>query len=223
MTNYISIKEILDNIMDHPLLKDVTLERAVNYAVQFSRLMGMPKIFIDKTQHLNIENYRAPLPCDFISMTQVKYNGHCMRYTTDSFHLGDKEDSYDVTYKLQNSFIYTSIKEGDIEISYKALLLDEDGFPMIPDNGSYAKALEMYIKKSWFNVLFDLGKITSQVLTVTLQEYAFAAAQAKEDMLTPSVDEMESFTNMWNTLIPRMREHNNGFKNLGTKELIRRQ
>ena len=35
MTKYISIRQVLDNLMDNPLLQDLSLERAVNYAVRF--------------------------------------------------------------------------------------------------------------------------------------------------------------------------------------------
>lgn len=52
MTDYISIKVILDNLLHHPLLQDLTLERAVAYAVDFIRIVGMPPMFIEKTARL---------------------------------------------------------------------------------------------------------------------------------------------------------------------------
>jgi len=42
---YISIRQILDDLLEHPLLKDLTLERAVNHAVNFIRIVAMPPIF----------------------------------------------------------------------------------------------------------------------------------------------------------------------------------
>jgi hypothetical protein len=42
-------------------------------------------------------------------------------------------------------------------------------------------------------------------------------------MIMPTMDQMESLTNMINTLVPRVREHGNGFATLGTKEYIRRK
>lgn len=49
MTKYISIRQVLDNLMDNPLLQDLSLERAVNYAVRFIQKVGMPSIFLEKT------------------------------------------------------------------------------------------------------------------------------------------------------------------------------
>jgi len=104
-------------------------------------------------------------------MNQVKLLGNCperskmFRYTTDSFHLEDKYHgkSIDLTYMIQNSVIFTSIEEGEIEISYQAVMTDNDGYPLIPDNGSFANALELYIKLKVFTYLFDTGKISQAV------------------------------------------------------------
>jgi hypothetical protein len=85
------------------------------------------------------------------------------------------------------------------------------------------RALEFYIKKQVFTVLFDLGQINQQVYTNVCQEYAWYVGQAQSDLVRPTVDQMESITNMWNTLIPRVREHSRGFVNNGSKEYIKVQ
>lgn len=116
----------------------------------------MPTIFIEKTTELKIENYRAMLPCDFHEIIQVRTNlekcGHYIsgvfRYSTDNFHMSDKtHESPDLTYKIQGRVIYTSIKEGTIEIAYRAIAVDDEGYPLIPDKSSFSRALELYIKK----------------------------------------------------------------------------
>lgn len=97
MTDYISIKVILDNLLHHPLLQDLTLERAVAYTVDFIRIIGMPPIFFEKTSELEVKDYRATLPCDFHEMIQVRTNhekcghyvGGVFRYSTDSFHMSE--------------------------------------------------------------------------------------------------------------------------------------
>jgi hypothetical protein len=230
MERYISIKVILDDLLQHPLLKDVTFERAVNYTQEFIRIVGMPRAFEERVAKLEIKDYRAALPCDFESMIQVRAvketckDYKVLRETTDSFHLSyNKQDSFDVTYKLQGNAIYTSMKEGLIEIVYNAVVVDSEGYPMIPDNSSFVRALEFYIKKQVFTVLFDLGQINQQVYTNVCQEYAWYVGQAQSDLVRPTVDQMESITNMWNTLIPRVKEHSRGFVNNGSKEYIKVQ
>jgi hypothetical protein len=85
--------------------------------------------------------------------------------------------------------------------------VDEEGYPMVPDNSTFTKALELYIKKQVFTILFDLGKIQGPILQQTQQDYAWAVGQAKNDMIIPTMDEMQSITNAWNSLLPRRKEH----------------
>lgn len=223
MEKYISIKQIMDDILVHPLLKDLPLERAVNYAVEFTRRVGAPRNFVEKNEELEVQDYMAKLPCDYLKIIQVMdlKTRRAFRKTTDSFHLSHVRPT-DLTYKIQNSVIITSIKCGKILISYQSIGTDKDGYPLIVDNASFIKALELYIKKEWFTILFDTGRISQQVFNNTLQAYNYAAAEAQQSLTVPDYDEMESITNMWNTLIPRMTEHDNGFATLGTREYIKR-
>lgn len=235
MVRYISIREILDNLLDHPLLQDLTLERAVNYAIHFIQIVGVPNEFEEKTALIDIKNYRGVLPCDYYDMIQVRtYNEgeHCpkvFRYASDNFHYSPKKepnkdlDTWDLTYKLQNNAIYTSLKEGVVEVAYHAIKVDKEGYPMIPENSSFIQALELYIKKKVFTILFDQGKISPAVLQNTQQEYAWYVAQARSDMSIPSISEMESIKNSWCTLLQRTTEFNNGFKSNGRAEYIRVQ
>lgn len=223
MDKYISIKVVLDNILDHPMLRDVSFERAVNHTINFMRILGCPRMFEEKVSLVNISNWRGALPCDFNDIIQVRTHESCnrkdygvFRHTTDSFHMSDnKQSSFDLTYKIQGNVIFTSIKEGTIEIAYNAFATDSEGYPMIPDNSSFIRALELYIKKQHFTVLFDLGKINQAVYQNACQEYAWAVGQAQSDLVRPTIDQMQSFTNSWNTLIQKTNEHSTGFKNNG--------
>ena len=230
MEKYISLKEILDNLLDHPMLREVSFERAVNYTQSFMRIVGCPKIFEEKTAIIEIEDYRGVLPCDFNEIIQVRTHNTCddnykvFRYSTDNFHMSDnKQDSFDLTYKIQGNVIFTSMKEGTIEIAYNAFAIDSEGYPLIPDNSAFIRALELYIKKQCFTVLFDLGQINQAVYQNVRQEYAWAVGQAQSDLIRPTIDQMQAITNSLNTLIWRTTEHNNGFVNNGSAEKIKLQ
>lgn len=227
MERYINIRQILDNLLNHPLLQDLSFERAVNYAVDFVRIVGCPRIFEEKTSTIKIENYRGKLPCDFHRMIQLRTcacgRTTTFRYSTDSFHMSDDKhcNQPDLTYKIQGQVIFTSIKDGEIEIAYEAISIDEEGYPLIPDNSSFVKALELYIKKECFTILFDLGKITPQVYNNTLQQYSWAVGQAQNELVKPSIDQMQAIANSWNTLIPRTTSHASGFVSDGTMERLK--
>lgn len=221
---YTNIREIASRLMRHPLMIDLTLEAIIQYTVDFIGIVGLSAIYYDKVDTIDISNYRAALPCDLIAIRQVKdvKNNISLRATTDTFHLiHDEKESVirqEGTFKVQGNIIYTSFKESKIAIAYRAIPVDEEGLPMIPDNSIFLKALELYIKKEWFTIQFDMGKITPAVLQNVQQEYAWRVSQLNSEFIIPSVSEMEAISNMLNQLIPRTNEFRNGFKSLGNRE-----
>ena len=220
-----SIRYILDRLLDHPLLQDLTLERAVDYTIEFIRIVGSPAIFENKICEIEVNNYIGLLPCDFHSMIQCRQLNDFLqpfRYSTDNFHNstnGNQQTDY--TYKLQGKYIIFSLKEGEVELSYNALQVDDEGYPVIPDNSSFIRALELYIKKKRFTILYDLGKININVLNLVQQEYSWAVGDCQSEFNRLTIDKAESFYNSLKTLLIRDNEHRRGFINNGMKENIK--
>ena len=227
---YTNIRRILDELHKHPLLSDLTLEQVVSYVVSFIGIFGMPKLYQDKEEVLHIEDFRAKLPCGLISINQIKEckTGVCLRSMTDNFmpreHY-DRSAGYkipqELSFKTQGQVLYVSFKTGDVSVSYKAIPVDKDGFPLLIDNSVFLRALEAYIKREVFTILFDMGKITPAVLQNTQQQYAFLAGQLQSEFTIPSISEMESIKNSWCTLIQRTSSFNDGFINNGSKEKLK--
>lgn len=229
---YTSIKEVLSRILRHPLLQEVTLEQAVQYTIDFIGIFGMPKMYCPKQETVHIEDFMGLLPCDLISINQVKdCRTHvCLRAMTDSFNPRERKslllrtiDQAELSFKTQGRVIVTSFKEGDVEISYLAIPVDEDGFPLIIDNATFLKALELYIKKEVFTILFDMNKISPAVLQNTQQQYAWLAGQLTSEFTIPSISELEAIKNSWCTLLQRSNEFQKAFKEDGSLEHVRVQ
>lgn len=226
---YTNIRLILDKILKHPLMQDLSFETVVDYTVDFMRIVGVPNMFLEKTVVIEVNNYRAMLPCDYYKVIQIrKPGGPTFRHSSDSFHMSEYKDFNnrpisDLTYKIQGNIIYTSIENGEIEMSYKAIAVDDEGYPLLPDNSSFTRALGLYIKKEHFTPLFDTGKIDFRVLQNVQQEYSWAVGDCQTEFNRLSLDEAESFYNSWRTLLLRDTEHRTGFINNGTKERIKLQ
>lgn len=254
---YTNIRRVLDNLLDHPMLSDLTLEQVVRHTIRFIGLHGFSKFYQDKCAMVEIKDFRGLMPCDLISIIQVKDDatGICMRAMTDTFTPGIAEPDmayqfdprhekpnknlptcdgfgtdwyipkgralpFEPSFKTQGRVIFTSFPEGKVEIMYKAIPVDEDGFPMVEDNENYLAALEAYIKLKVFTIKFDQGKISAGVLQNAQRDYGILAAQLEVEYNTPSVSEMESITRAWNTLISRVRQFDTGFRTLGDREYL---
>ena len=225
---YTSIQRVLEDLLEDAHMENLTLEQVIKHTVRFIHKHGYPKFYQDKTAQLEIHDYRAVLPCDLVSINQVRdcKTGLCMRSMTDTFL--PEGDSFrhsipsEASFKTQGTVLYTSFPEGMIELSYKFTPLDDDGFPMLIDNESYLDALEAYISMKVIRNKFRQGKIPAAVYQDAQQEYAFAAATLQSEMCTPSISEMESVTRMFNTLIPRVHQFDRSFNHLGDREIIRK-
>lgn len=225
MNGYISIRRIAEDIMQHPMLRSISFDRIINYVGELIGIIGSPCLYEDKVSTVEINNHRGVLPCDFVKVIQVR-GTRCEEFVgnTNNFLEVDKCCSPKIglpTYKIQGNVIITSIKEGTIEVSYRAMLLDDEGFPMIPDDQTFKRAVEYYIKMRYFEILFDQGQITAQVYSNACTQYNNYIAQAQIHLIMPTEDEMETITNIWCNLIPRVKEHKNGFANLHNREYLR--
>lgn len=225
-----NIRRILDRVTRHPRLRDIPFETALEYAVDFIELMGTPGIYDEKTAIIKIKDWRGELPCDFKDVIQVRVapnqnscgylNGTpAYRESSDSFHMSDvKPISGGLTYKLQGRVIFTSTKDVDVEMAYHAFAVDDEGYPLLPDNASFLRGLESYIKMKWFEILFEEGKISQAVMDRADREYCWAAGDAQSEFSRLNIDKAETLFNSFATLIPRNNEHIKGFIGNGAKE-----
>lgn len=224
--NYISINEILARIKRHPFLENISFERVVQYVLDFFRRVGLPKMFIDKIDVIDIHDYRGVLPCDLVQINQIREmkSKVCLRAMTDNFNGHNRHCiKTEMSFKTQGNVLFVSFKKGKVEISYKAMAVDDEGYPLILDNPIFLQALENYIKKEEFSILFDLSQIPAVVLNNARQEYAWSVGQLSSELTLPSVSEMESLSRMWSTLVQRTTDFDKGFRDLGNREYIKVQ
>lgn len=225
MIHSTNIRRILDRVMRHPMMRDIPFETAVEYTVDFISLMGVPAMFEEKTAIVPVKDWRGQLPCDFESMIQVRSARDkrlTYRYSGDSFHLSPAHkgrfDDASLTYKIQGTVIFTSTQHEDLEIAYRAFSTDDEGYPLLPDNPSFLRGLENYIKLQWFTIKFDMGEIPYQVMHNVQQEYAWAAGDAQSEFSRLDLDKAETLFNACKTLLPRNNEHWKQFFTNGSKE-----
>lgn len=237
-----NIRRILDRVMRHPMMRDIPFETAVEYTVDFISLMGTPALYDEKTAIVKVKDWRGELPCDFVEMIQVRVAprqschrwDNCgiiaatpvYRYSGSSFHMSNFKPSAwrtgELTYKTQGMVIFTSTKDLDLEIAYRGFAVDDEGYPLLPDNPSFLRGLENYIKLQWFTILFDMGKIAQNVLYNAQQEYSWAAGDAQSEFSRLDLDKAETLFNSFKTLLPRNHEHWKTFFTNGSKEMWRR-
>ena len=218
---YIKIKQVLDDVLDDEMMSGCKFERAVKWSVDFIRKVNMPMMYEAKIAPLDIHNHMAQLPCDFISIKGLEsvdmcnHNHHAYVASSSTF------EPTGLSYRIKGNVLWSSKKEDRAMISYLAIKVDEEGYPMIPDNGKVAPALEWYIKKQYIGPKFCKGEVNANVMNYIDQNYYFAVGQAQTSLINPSIDEMETFNHQWQHMLAGHHEHRESFRNLDKPEILK--
>lgn len=233
---YVSLKVVADQLLRNPLINGISFEAILGYCVDFLAIVGVPAHYVDNLYEIEYKDFRAPLPEDYIECNQLLIDDRVARWATDTFHnlygetkttgnycLNDKlPRSVDYTFTVNNSYIYLSKEKGKIKMSYRAIPVDEDGYPMIPDDPVFQRALRLFIEKEHCRILYLNEKLDINRFSKIEQDYAWAVGQWETSSRALNLSKAESLFNSWRTLIVRDIEFKNRFRNDGAKEhLIR--
>jgi hypothetical protein len=237
LNNYVSVKEVVDGLMQYPSMRDLSYESAVRWSVDVMGLVGSYDLYKDDRETIVIENHRGRLPNGIIRIEQcrkifgsetgnVQYDP--MQYATDVFQTSynkypseytKKTQMY--TWKNQGDWIYTSFDRGLIEVGFKTLYTDDDGIIMLPTNTSLYKAILAYIKQEHFRGLYEIDKISKAVFEEAKTEYCWYIAQAQNSVMNVSLDERQAISNAAHRLMWNDDFQQDAFRNLGDKEYLR--
>ena len=232
---YVSYKRILEKLYQNYGFKDkIEWSVVLEWIGDGMDLIGANETYIRKvtgmdalTPTIKIIDYRGDLPCDLYKCIQARE--YCtktpMRYATDSFHIMNKtgrspefNSNSDYTYQLTNNHIFTNFETGEVEMSYIAFPIDEDGYPMIPDDVKFIRAIVDYVASCILKRQLLNNEISMQVYKELLQDTMFSMGAAHTRATLQNLDQAESFKNALLRTIPKVSQHTDGFVYLGQAE-----
>ena len=123
--------------------------------------------------------------------------------------------AFDPTYSVNDNFIFTNYESGYVFLAYKALPVDKDGFPLIPDNRRYKEAVKSFIRYKIDYILWRTEELTKDVYQDSEREWLWYVGSAGNIARMPNVDGMQSLMNQMK-LIPQKYSHDNFFRSLGS-------
>ena len=115
-------------------------------------------------------------------------------------------------YQLNNGYIFTSFESGNVEMAYTAFPTDVNGFPLIPDNIKFLKAVSAYIAHKISFKLWLKDVMTRDKKDALEQEWLWYVGSAKTAASMPSIDQMEAIKNEWMRAIPNINQHSSHFQ-----------
>lgn len=120
----------------------------------------------------------------------------------------------DATYKINENYIFTNFKDGYIYMSYYAFPVDEDGYPLIPEDQKYKEAVKAYVRLKIDYKLWRKNRISESIYSESKQQWAWAVGQAQNGARIPSIAKMEGIKNGQLKLVQNKFHYNNFFNNL---------
>lgn len=146
------------------------------------------------------------IPTDEDHFPQIS-NSNNGRLLSNQFYISDKD-------------IYVSFKSGLIRMSYLAIRLDCDGYPMIPDKEEYKQALVYQVQSMLDRQQWRAQKLPEAIYRDSESKWILYQRKAKAKARNPNLSQLENIKNMTVRLVPNLNSFRSFFNNLNKPEQL---
>lgn len=168
-------------------------------------------------------------------MRQKAFTSQSQFYTQNLTKYAERFAAYgrlnEPEYFIKPGWIVVNRPTGFIKLAYKAIAVDERGYPLIPDLTSYQEAIYWYVVMKLSFPKFMSGKLNNSPSKYALkysqqsyfyiqQQWNFYRNQAYAEAMMPTADDMRSIKNEWNRLIPDWEADDSFFKDINKRDHI---
>lgn len=115
--------------------------------------------------------------------------------------------SVDLSFSINNSYITANVDCGTLDLFYRAIPTDEEGYPMIPEDMRYRKAVKSYLIYRLDYIMFRKGKITGDLFKHSEREWEFYVGSAANKAKMPDIHLTQAIKNS----IMRLKSDDNLF------------
>jgi len=227
ITRFKSVKSILNKLYrDLEANTELNQSDIIEWCGEAMSMIGAYSQYRNVSANPTVANYRVALPCDFVYLIDITYNSRPMSYQNKSMlnnylcpdcnkipHCCTSE-----TFYIENGFLNTSFEEGEICIIYQAVMVDDEGYPMIPDNVYFDKALASYCTYMLDRIAYRKGKIPEKIMRDSERDWYYYVNSARGSANQPSLAELENLKNLWVRLMPLQNEYKSSFSNINNQE-----
>jgi hypothetical protein len=176
-------------------------------------------LFSNTNSHYGTINVAEPIGYDDKGNPIFNFNNYEL-ITPKSTSITVNYNYNDVTYRINNDYVFTSLTECKLLMSYLAYPVDKEGYPLIPDNIKFKQAVQAFLRYKLDYRLWRKGELLRDVFEYSEREYMWYVGAATTAGLMPSLDMMESWKNMHLKIMPRFNEHSKFFDDLGTQQIM---
>lgn len=234
IVGFVSLKTVIAKLYrDLDLNNEIPESSLIEWIAEGLNLIGAYSQFNEVQDCLELTDGKAKLPCDFYKLVDINWNNYPLHWSTLSNASNYQCENCQVpicdtgacskTFYINDSYIITNITTEDdatpaLCIVYLAIPTDEDGYPLVPDNVYYMKALTAYITYMIDFQEWRRGKVPDKVFEYSKQEWLFYVTSAKGAANMPNTAQLENLKNIWQRLMPNPGAYDRSWRGFNRKE-----
>jgi len=218
----ISVKSIIAKIYrDLDLKEEEAFMDFIEWCAEALDFIHVYPQYESKPISFKVDAYKTELPCDYIGLDQISYKGVNLRPSHNSFGLttGTPSGQYYTRYsynqskienavfidpsnttyfspgysfKIENGWLKTSFNTGDVDMVYISQPMDDEGYPLIPDEISFKEALYWYVVYKYLYPKVLRGEISDKFYNDAYNKWQWYCNQAGAEAMMPDLTTLEN-------------------------------
>lgn len=209
---FVSLDRIMDRLLVSPAMQSLGYATAAAYVKDFSSINDIQPIMDLQYAYVQVSNYKAEIPANCMRMENIYSCQNLPAQFFEDNKLGasltdsimrDKDKSFYGAYRVKDNILFTDDSEdGNVyELQYVGLRVDENGFPMLPYDGSLMMAVTNFVKWQYFSMLGESNGAPKGIAQEAKQNYFAYIGQYASKSNIPTYDEAVSWANSWQRLL----------------------
>jgi hypothetical protein len=212
--NLTSVGKMISKIYRDLRLSDPQFELdAIEWVGEAVAHIGTGVTFQTRTLSSTVVDYRVEMPSDLFRLQEVflrDAQGN-LRPISDSHgsRIPDSELGIE-SYVRQGRYLHFTFETGEVELVYDGIAVDEEGYPLIPDDPEFTNAFLWYIMRQMMVGGWEHPnrQITFEKADEMWQRYC---RQARVKSQIPSISEYENFYQNWVHMVPMVNRRESHF------------
>lgn len=217
--------------------KEINFSDIVEWTNEVLLKVGAYSQFSEISDCLTITDGKVQLPCSFYKLVDISYQGQPMSWATNTMASNYQCEGCKIqkcctehTFYINDSYIITDIvvsgttgsdapdSSNKLCVVYLGMPLDEDGYPMIPDDVYFTEACAKYVTYMLDYQDWRKGQLPDKVFQKSEQDYLYYVTAAKGAANMPNAAQLEALKNVWVRLIPKQNLYNKFFQGNADQE-----
>lgn len=227
ITGFVNFRTILNRLYSElDINTEIVESDVITWCSDALLMIGAFNQYNEYKVELVMDKSMVKLPDNFHSLIRVEYgnlplswvsNNNKDCYACSTCTLPTCDTGYN--FYIDNCHLITNIDTlGKLVITYVGIPVDEEGYPLIPENIYYYKALVSYVIHRLDYKEWRKGNLPDKVFQKSESDWLFYVNSARGSALMPDLTTQQKLKNIWQRLIPKPFEYYNNFSNIKNPE-----